>query len=61
MRTLIAGPRAALKDQLRHFCGVVRGTHAPLVSGDDGLGTLRATLAIIEAMRRGVPIALEAS
>ena len=60
MRTLMSGPRAALKDQLRHFCGVVRGTHAPLVSGDDGLGTLRATLAIIEAMRRGVPIALEA-
>ena len=23
------GPRAALKDQLRHFCGMVRGEHAP--------------------------------
>ena len=60
MQTLVAGPRAALKDQLRHFCGVVRGAHAPLVSGEDGLGTLRATLAIIEAMSRCVPVVLEA-
>ena len=61
VRTLMAGPRAALKDQLRHFCGVVRGAHAPLVSGEDGLRTLRATLAIIEAMSQGAPIVLEAS
>ena len=60
-RTLVVAPRAALKNQLRHFCGVVRGAHAPLVSGEDGLGTLRATLAIIEAMSHGAPIALEAS
>ena len=58
-RTLVAGPRAALKDQLRHFCGVVRGEHAPRVSGEDGLRTLRTTLAVIEAMDRGSPIALE--
>ena len=55
-RTLAAGPRAALKDQLRHFCGVVRAEHAPRVSGEDGLRTLRTTLAIIEAMERGAPI-----
>ena len=61
VRILMSGPRAALKDQLRHFCGVVRGARAPLVSGEDGLGTLRATLAIIEAMSHGAPIALEAS
>ena len=61
VRTLMVGRRAALKDQLRHFCGVVRGAHAPLVSGEDGLHTLRATLAIIEAMSQGAPIALEAS
>ena len=59
-RTLsVAGPRAALKDQLRHFCGVVRGEHAPRVSGEDGLRTLRTTLAIIESMQRGAPIVLE--
>ena len=55
-RTLAAGPRSALKDQLRHFCGVVRGAHAPLVSGEDGLRTLRTTLAIIEAMDQATPI-----
>ncbi len=57
-RTLAAGPRAALKDQLRHFCAVVRGEHAPRVSGEDGLRTLGTTLAIIESMDRGVPIAV---
>ena len=55
-RTLAAGPRSALKDQLRHFCGVVRGAHAPLVSGEDGLRTLGTTLAIIEAMDQATPI-----
>ena len=58
-RTLVAGPRSALKDQLRHFCGVVRGEHPPRVSGEDGLRTLRTTLAIIEAMDRGEPIVLQ--
>ena len=59
VRTLTAGPRAALKDQLRHFCGVVRGEHAPRVSGDDGLQTLRTTLAIIESMDERAPVDLE--
>ena len=58
-RILDAGPRAALKDQLRHFCGVARGEHAPRVSGEDGLRTLRTTLAIIESMDRGAPIAVD--
>ena len=61
VRTLTAGPRAALKDQLRHFCGVVRGEHAPRVSGHDGLQTLRTTLAIIESMDKGAPVELEAT
>ena len=59
VRTLAAGSRAALKDQLRHFCGIVRGEHTPRVSGDDGLRTLRTTLAIIEAMDHGAPITIE--
>ena len=58
VRTLpAAGPRAALKRQLRHFCGVVRGEHEPRVSGEDGLRTLRTALAILEAMDRGEPVA----
>ena len=58
-RTLAAGPRAALKDQLRHFCGVVRGEHAPRVSGEDGLRTLATTLSIIESMDRRAPIVVD--
>ena len=58
-RTLTAGPRAALKHQLRHFCAVVRTEHAPRVSGEDGLRTLRTTLAIIESMDGGIPVVLE--
>ena len=58
-RTLTAGPRNALRDQLRHFCEVVRGERAPRVSGEDGLRTLGTTLAIIEAMERGVPITID--
>ncbi|MDE0458576.1 MAG: Gfo/Idh/MocA family oxidoreductase [Chromatiales bacterium] len=60
VRVLAAGPRTALKDQLRHFCGVVRGAHAPRVPGEEGLSTLRTTLAILEAMDRGEPIVAEA-
>ena len=60
-RVLATGPRAALHEQLRHFCAVVRGEHAPRVSGEDGLRTLRTTLAIVEAMDRSSPIALEES
>ena len=59
-RTLPAGPRAALKRQLRHFCGVVREEHEPRVSGEDGLRTLRTALAILEAMDRGTPVAVGA-
>ena len=55
-----AGPRAALKRQLRHFCGVVRGEHEPRVSGEDGLRTLRTALAILEAMDREAPVAVGA-
>lgn len=58
-RTLAAGPRAALKNQLRHFCRVVRGEHAPRVSGEDGLRTLATTLAIIESTARGAPVAVD--
>jgi predicted dehydrogenase len=44
--------------QLRHFCGLIRGDTTPLVSGRDGLETLRATLAVTEAARTGEVIRL---
>ena len=59
-RTLAAGPRAALKSQLRHFCGVVRGEHEPRVPGEDGLRTLRTALAILEAMDSEAPVTIGA-
>ena len=57
-RILADGTRAALRDQLRHFCGVVRGEREPRVSGEDGLRTLRTTLAVIEAMDHGRPVVI---
>ena len=40
-----------LARQLEHFCSVIRGETGPLVTGRDGLQTLRVTLAIHEAAR----------
>lgn len=42
--------------QLANFCGVIRGTEAPLVPGAEGLETLRVTLAVAEAARTGVAV-----
>jgi predicted dehydrogenase len=47
-----------LARQLEHFCAVIRGEARPLVSGRDGLQTLRVTLAIHEAARTGRPVHL---
>jgi predicted dehydrogenase len=37
--------------QLEHFCSVICGETGPLATGQDGLQTLRVTLAIHEATR----------
>lgn len=47
-----------LKHQLAHFCAVVRGEAAPLVSARDGLANLRVTEAIAEAARSGATVAI---
>jgi predicted dehydrogenase len=48
--TLVEVERAdPLARQLDHFCDVIRGEAAPLVSGRDGVETLRVTQAIAEA------------
>ncbi len=47
-----------LAQQLEHFCSVICGEVEPLVTGRDGLQTLRATLAIQEAARTGRSMAL---
>jgi predicted dehydrogenase len=47
-----------LARQLEHFCSVIRGEAQPLVTGRDGLQTLRVTLAIHEAARTERPVHL---
>jgi len=46
--------RDPLAEQLRHFCTVIRGDAAPLVTGRDGVQNLRVVEAIIESGRSGV-------
>jgi predicted dehydrogenase len=45
-------------EQLRHLRAVVEGCEAPLCSGRDALGTLRAALAVHEAAARGAQVVL---
>ena len=45
-----------LTRQLQHFCQVIRGEEAPLISGEDGLLTLASTLAIHESSRINAPV-----
>ena len=50
--------RAALVEQLRHFCELVRGNTVPMVSGEDALATLATTLAVLESAKRGAVVCL---
>jgi predicted dehydrogenase len=45
-----------LSQQLQHFCAVIRGETAPMVSARDALETLRVTLAIEESARTRRPV-----
>lgn len=47
--------------QLLHFAAVIRGEEAPLCSALDGLRTLQATLAVLEAATAGAPVSCTAS
>ncbi len=44
--------------QLDHFCDVIRGIAKPVTSAADGTETLRATLAVLDAMRTGATVDL---
>lgn len=48
-------------EQLRHLRALAEGREAPLCSGRDGLRTLQATLAVLEAARTRAPVSLPAS
>jgi len=45
-----------LARQISHFCRVMRGEEKPLISGEDGLRSLAAVLALEESARRNAPI-----
>ena len=47
-----------LKAQIRHFCEVIRGQATPIVSGREGLQTLKVIEAIKQAARSGQPVAV---
>lgn len=42
--------------QIRNFCGVIRGTEAPKIDGEDARKTLEVTLAIQKSGETGQPI-----
>jgi predicted dehydrogenase len=43
-------------EQMRHFCGVVKGEEEPRTSGEDGRRTLEVTMAVAESGRTNRPI-----
>lgn len=47
-----------LKVQIRHFCDVIRGQATPVVSGREGLQTLKVIEAIKRAARTGQSVAI---
>jgi len=53
-------PEDPLQAQIRHFCAVIRGEEAPLVSGREGLATLAVIEAVKQAARSGEAVALPA-
>jgi predicted dehydrogenase len=48
--------RDPLAEQISHFCAVIRGDAAPLVTGWDGVQNLLVTEAIVEAARTGTVV-----
>jgi len=49
-------PADPLSEQLAHFCRVIRGEEAPLVSGDEGLRTLAVAQAVLASAQRNLPV-----
>jgi predicted dehydrogenase len=52
-------PGIPLKKELRNFCDVIRRGAPPRCSGEEGLKTLQATMAVAEAVRRGEPVTFD--
>lgn len=56
--TLTFEPADPLEEQMRHFCRVIRGEEAPLVSAEEGYRSLRVIEAIQQASETGERIEL---
>ncbi len=56
--TLMFEPADPLEEQMRHFCRVIRGEEAPLVSAEEGYRSLRVIEAIQRASETGERIEL---
>lgn len=54
-----AGPADSYREQLRHFCNVIRGEEIPRTSGEDAKKTLEVTLAALESGETGQPIPIK--
>ena len=52
-------PGVPLKKELRNFCDVIRHDDMPRCSGEEGLKTLKTTMAVAEAVRRCEPVAFD--
>jgi predicted dehydrogenase len=52
-------PGVPLEKELRNFCDVIRHGALPRCSGEEGLKTLEATMAVAEAVRRCKPVAFD--
>lgn len=53
-------PEDPLRIQIRHFCDVIRGRAEPLVSGREGLSTLKVIEAVKRSARDGAAVDLSA-
>jgi predicted dehydrogenase len=47
-----------LREQLKHFCKVAKGTESPRTTGEDAKETLRVVLAVLESGETGKPVSL---
>lgn len=47
-----------LRDQLEHFCQVIRGEEAPLVETRDGARSLDLVLSVLESIQTGAPVSM---
>ena len=52
-------PADPYREQLKHFCHVIRGEETPRTSGEDAKKTLEVTLAVLESGETGRPIPIK--